>query len=74
MQLAASGLGVAIVPQRALDALGGVEQFCCYRYEEHPESWGVNVVYKEDTYLDRSERYLIKLMKEVFGEQDTEES
>lgn len=28
-QLAAAGLGVAIVPQRAVDALGGMERFSC---------------------------------------------
>lgn len=67
LQLADSGLGITIVPQRALDALGGIENHCCYLYAPEPESWNVNLVYKEDAYLDRAERYLIDLMKEVFG-------
>jgi DNA-binding transcriptional LysR family regulator len=32
VQLAAAGLGVAIVPQRAIDALGGMERFNCYDF------------------------------------------
>ncbi len=68
VQLARGGLGVTIVPERAIDVLGNVEGLCCYSYAEEPDSWNVNVVYKEDAYLDRSERYLIDLMKEVFEE------
>lgn len=66
VQLAKGGLGVTIVPERAVDVLGHDEGICCYRYGEEPDSWDVNVVYKEDAYLDRSERYLIDVMKEIF--------
>ena len=51
VQLAAAGLGVAIVPQRAIDALGGMERFNCYDFSVTPEFWSVNAVYKEDMYL-----------------------
>lgn len=68
VQLARSGLGVTIVPERAVDVLGGHAGLCCYQYAEEPDSWNVNAVYREDAYLDRSERYLIDLMKEMFGE------
>lgn len=71
VQLAASGLGVAIVPMRALDVLGGKEKFCCYSYSEEPDGWDVNVIYKEEVYLDRAERYLIDLMKETFSALET---
>lgn len=68
VQLAAAGLGLTIVPQRAVDVLGGVSRFGCYHFSDEAEQWDVNVVYKEDTYLDRAERQFIDLMKEVFGE------
>ena len=45
---------------------GGPEKFCCYQYADEPDVWDVNAVYKEDAYLDRSERYLIELLKELF--------
>ena len=64
VQLAAAGLGVAIVPQRAIDALGGMERFNCYDFSVTPEFWSVNAVYKEDMYLGRAERFLIDLMKQ----------
>ncbi len=67
VQLADAGLGVTIVPERTVEVLGGAERFCCYRYEEEPDQWDVNAVYKEDTYLDRAERCLIDLMKEAFS-------
>lgn len=67
VQLAAAGLGAAIVPQRAVDALGGMERFCCYDFSVTPEYWNVNAVYKEDMYLGRAERFLIDLMKEKFA-------
>ena len=66
VQLAAAGLGVAIVPQRAIDALGGMERFNCYDFSVTPEFWSVNAVYKEDMYLGRAERFLIDLMKQKF--------
>lgn len=67
VQLAATGLGVAIVPQRAVDALGGMERFSCYDFSVTPEYWNVNAVYKEDMYLGRAERFLIDIMKEKFN-------
>lgn len=73
VQLADAGLGITIVPERAVEVLGGVDKFCCYQYAEEPDVWNVNVVYKEDAYLDRTERYFIDLMKEVFGERYKEE-
>lgn len=67
VQLAAAGLGVAIVPQRAIDALGGMERFNYYDFSVTPEFWSVNAVYKEDMYLGRAERFLIDLMKQKFN-------
>ncbi len=66
VQLANAGLGVTVVPERAVEVLGGPEKFCCYQYADEPDVWDVNAVYKEDAYLDRSERYLIELLKELF--------
>ena len=67
VQLADAGLGITIIPQRALEALGGISRFQCYQYSETPDVWNVNVVYKADTYLDRTERAFIDLMKETFA-------
>lgn len=67
-QLASSGLGVTIVPQRAIEVLSGADQHNCCLYAEEPDTWDVDVVYKKDTYLDRVERYFIDLMKEAFCE------
>ncbi len=63
VQLAVSGLGITIVPQRALEALGGIDHFHCFQYSETPDTWDVNVVYKTDAYLDRAERAFIGLLK-----------
>lgn len=70
VQLAAAGLGVTIVPTRAIKVFGNMEQVECYDYSVSPEFWNVNVVYKEDRYLGRAERFLIDLMKEKFTELD----
>ena len=61
-------LALAIVPQRAIDALGGMERFNCYDFSVTPEFWSVNAVYKEDMYLGRAERFLIDLMKAEISE------
>ncbi len=74
VQLADAGLGVTIVPQRAVEVLGGAERFSCYRYAADPDSWNVNVIYKEDTYLDRTERYFIDLLKQAFGNAESRET
>ena len=66
VQLAEAGYGVAIVPKRAVDVLGGEEKFCCYQFGSQARTWEVNVIYQEDVYLDSSERYFIQLMKEIF--------
>lgn len=68
VQLADSGLGITLVPQRALEALGGTGHFCCIPYSDTPDSWAVHVIYKEDAYLDRAEQCFIQLLKEVFFE------
>ncbi len=68
VQLAVSGLGITIVPQRALEALGGIDHFHCFQYSETPDTWDVNVVYKTDTYLDRAERAFIDLLKSTFAD------
>ncbi|MDO4268642.1 MAG: LysR family transcriptional regulator [Eubacteriales bacterium] len=81
VQLAASSLGVTIVPTRAVAALGapvagqpadgivlGIQKgYLCYDFAENPGSWNVNAVYKEDLYLGLAERYLIDLLKQKFG-------
>ena len=67
VQLAEAGMGLTIVPERTIHALGGFDKIHCYLYGPEPDSWDVNVVYKKDTYLDSAERAFIDAMKEVFG-------
>ena len=66
-QLAAGGLGFTIVPSRVKAVLGNEAEACCYQCVSHPVPWEVNAIYKEDTYLNRAERYLIQLLQEHFG-------
>ena len=70
VQLAAAGIGYTIAPERAMRALGGFDKFNCYLYGERQDSWDVSAVYREDVYLDKSERALIEIMKKVFGNKD----
>lgn len=65
--LAAGGLGFTIVPGRVKAVLGPEADACCYQCTPQPVHWEVNAIYKEDTYLNRAERYLIQLLKEHFG-------
>ena len=67
LQLAEAGMGLTIVPERAIHALGGFGRFHCYRYSEEPETWEISAIYKKDTYLDSAERALIDAMKQAFG-------
>lgn len=68
-QLAACGLGFTLVADRARTMLGVAGKSCCYRYSAHPAQWEINAVYKQNTYLNKAERYFIDLMKKKFGKQ-----
>ena len=65
-QLAASGLGVTIVPERAIVPFQN-PNFSVYNYGPTPDCWEVNAVYKESIYLGEAERGLIETMQQVFG-------
>lgn len=65
-QLAASGLGVTIVPERAILPFQNPD-FCVYNYGPTPDAWEVNAVYKENIYLGEAERGLIETMQKVFS-------
>lgn len=67
VSLAEAGMGLTIVPERAIHALGGFDRFHCYRYSDETEFWEVNAVYKKETYLDSAERALIDAFKKAFG-------
>ena len=65
-QLAAAGLGYTIVPGRCARSLGPGYKAYCYRYDHYPLSLRVCVLYKDNTYLNKAERYLINLLKNQF--------
>jgi DNA-binding transcriptional LysR family regulator len=67
-QLAAGGLGFTIVPSRVKAILGKDADACCYQCIPHPIRWEVNAIYKDNTYLNKAERYLIQLLRNHFGE------
>ena len=66
-QLASSGLGITIVPERAIEPFKNPD-FNVYNFSDEEDSWDVNVVYKDGIYLDEAERALIKTMKEAFAD------
>lgn len=70
VQLAASGYGLAIVPLRAVEVLGGRERFYCYSLGEIPYTWDVNVVYQKGTYINEAERCFIEMMKRIFKQEE----
>ena len=69
-QLAASGLGVTIVPERAIVPFQN-PNFSVYNYGPTPDCWEVNAVYKENVYLGEAERGLIETMQQVFEAEST---
>ncbi len=66
-QLAGAGLGVTIVPERAIEPFKN-PNFDVFNYCTVNDSWDVNVVYKDGVYLDEAERALIKTMQDVFAD------
>ena len=66
VQLANSGYGATIVPERAVEIFGGREKFNCYPLGE-AYAWDVNVIYLKESYLDGAERYFIEVMKKLFS-------
>ncbi|OON86237.1 hypothetical protein BXO88_08125 [Oribacterium sp. C9] len=65
-QLASAGLGITIVPERAIEPLRNAG-FEVFNYSDESDSWDVNIVYKEGVYLDDAERTLIRTMRDVFA-------
>ena len=66
VQLANSGYGATIVPERAVEIFGGREKFSCYPLGE-AYAWDVNVIYLKESYLDGAERYFIEVMQKLFS-------
>jgi DNA-binding transcriptional LysR family regulator len=65
-QLAAGGLGYTIVPGRCVKILGPEYQKYCYKYAENPLKLEISILYKEETYLNKAELYLIQLLRNKF--------
>lgn len=72
VQLASSGYGVTIVPERGVKIFGGTRAFNCFPLAGEPYTWDVNVIYLKEAYLDGAERYLIEVMKKIFGRSTAE--
>lgn len=70
-QLADAGMGIAIVPERCIAALGGMEHCHAFHFSDRTDSWEINVVYKRDTYLDQAEWTLIDTLRKVFGSRES---
>ncbi|MDO4267573.1 MAG: LysR family transcriptional regulator [Eubacteriales bacterium] len=66
-RLAAQGMGVAVVPEITLELLrGGIEAEVCH-LSEHPVTWSVNVLYRENAYVGEAERTLFRLAREAIS-------
>ena len=68
-----AGMGITIVPERAIRTFADKDKLHIYHYGTAQDTWDINVIYKKDTYLGKPERYLIDLMKEVFNKPETTE-
>lgn len=66
VQMAQSGLGLAIVPKRTVDVLSSKDSLFTYSIGKGKETWDVDLVFLKGHYFTRSEEYLIKLMQEEF--------
>ncbi|MDO4192116.1 MAG: LysR family transcriptional regulator [Erysipelotrichaceae bacterium] len=62
-----AGLGVTIVPERAIETFADKDKLKFYRYSDEQDTWDVNAVYKKDTYLGKAERELIDIIKDAFN-------
>ncbi len=62
-----AGLGVAIVPDRAVESFADKDRLKIYRYSDEQDTWDINAVYKKDTYLGKAERALIDIIKDTFN-------
>ncbi|MBE6122252.1 MAG: LysR family transcriptional regulator [Erysipelotrichaceae bacterium] len=62
-----AGLGITIVPERAVETFADKDKLKIYRYSEQQDTWDINAVYKKDTYLGKAERALIDIIKETFN-------
>ncbi len=67
-------MGVTIVPERAIETFADKDKIRRYHYSKEQDTWDVNAVYKKDTYLGKAETCLIELMKEVFSNEEGNES
>ncbi|MCR5450471.1 MAG: LysR family transcriptional regulator [Solobacterium sp.] len=68
-----AGMGVTIVPERAVKVFADREKLNLYHYKPEQDTWNINAIYKKDMYLGKPERYLIDLMKEVFNQNEVME-
>lgn len=66
VQMAQSGLGLAIVPKRTVDVLSCKDGLFTYSIGKGKETWDVDVIYLKNHYFTRSEEHLIKLMQDKF--------
>jgi DNA-binding transcriptional LysR family regulator len=66
VQMAQSGLGLAIVPKRTVEILSSKEVLYTYSIGKGKETWDVDVIYLKGHYFTKSEEYLIKLMQDKF--------
>ena len=64
-RLAAQGVGVAVVPEITVDMLRDTENMECYHLAEYPVTWEVDALYREDIYLGRLERDLLRIVRET---------
>ncbi|MCD8220781.1 MAG: LysR family transcriptional regulator [Clostridiales bacterium] len=66
-RLAAQGLGVAIIPDITLELMEGSMPAEVCHLSEHPVTWPVSVLYRENCYIGKVERTLFEIAKEAMA-------
>lgn len=69
LRMAASGLGVALVPEMTVNLFRGAQRFNTYSLDITPVTWNVLAVYRRDTYQNRAQKEFIKIATEIFGKE-----
>ena len=60
-RLAAQGLGVAVVPEITPSMLADTENLEFYHLAEHPVTWEIHALYREEAYLGKVEEEFLKM-------------
>ena len=67
LRMAATGLGVAIIPYLTTQLANPGGEIELFSLGETPETWNVHIFYRKDAYLGQPELDFIQIAKEIFS-------